>query len=225
MSVANILLALSNSVRPTVLAALAALLTSKRPKRFVLAYVLAGFVVSMVIGVLVVTLLHHATNKHHNQKWHGWIELGLGVIVLTGTAYVVIRERRHPKQNRESGNGNGRVVKGRIAKLLDNPSSVGSGLLGIATHAPGAAYIAALDAIIETKPSFVNGFIQVFVHNLIWFAIPIAALILAMVDLEDAQAKLNSGLSWTRRHWRVIGPSLLAVVGVYLGAKGLSKVL
>jgi len=34
-----------------------ALMVSKRPKRLLLAYILAGFVVNVVIGVLVVTLL------------------------------------------------------------------------------------------------------------------------------------------------------------------------
>lgn len=226
MSGAAILLALGSAVRATSLAAVTALLVSKRPKHLLLAYILAGFVVSMVIGVVVVTLLHNLATKHH--KSHAGFEIGLGVICLAGAALAVIRERRHPEHRGESGNGEGKESgngEGKIAKRLRNPTYVVAGVVGILTHMPGAFYLAALDAIIETKPHFVNGFIQVLVYNLIWFAMPIAALTLAMVDLRDAQAWINGVASWTRRHERVIGPLLLTAVGIYLLVKGLTKVL
>src|SRR5262249_19242567 len=129
-------------------------------------------------------------------------------------------ERRQPERDRESGDG-----EGKITKRLRDPSIVAAGVAGILTHAPGAVYIAGLDAIIETRPHFVNGVLQVFVFNLIWFAMPIAALLLATVDLEDAQARIETAASWTRRHWRVIGPLVLVAVGIYLLVKGLTKLL
>lgn len=218
MSGAALLLALASTVRLTSLAAVTPLLVSKRPTRLLLAYILAGFVVSMVIGVVVVTLLHNLATKHH--KSHAGFEIGLGVICLAGAALAVIRERRRPEHRGESGNG-----EGKIAKRLRNPTYVVAGVVGILTHMPGAFYLAALDAIIETKPHFVNGFSQVLVYNLIWFAMPIAALILAKVDLRDAQAWINGVASWTRRNERVIGPPLLTAVGIYLLVKGLTKVL
>jgi cadmium resistance protein CadD (predicted permease) len=218
MSGVAILLALASTVRPSSLAAVTALLLSNRPKRLLLAYILAGFVVSVVIGVLVVTLLHQLATKHH--KGHAWFELGLGVIALAGAALVVIRERRDPEHRQTSGNG-----EGKIAKRLRNPSIAGTGVVGILTHAPGAFYLAALDAIIETRPHFVDGVIQVLVYNLIWFAVPIAALILSMVDLEHAQTRVETVASWARRHERIVGPLILAAVGVYLVVKALVKLL
>ena len=226
MSGAAILLALASTVRPTSLAAVVALMVSRRPKRLLLAYILAGFVVSMAFGVVVVTALQSLASKHH--KSHAWFELGLGVIVLAGAALAVIRERRHPEHRRKLRDDHGKESsngEGKIAKRLRNPTYVGAGVVGILTHAPGAFYLAGLDAIIETKPHFVDGFIQVLVWNLIWFAMPIAALILAMVDLRDAQAWINGVASWTRRHERVIGPVLLTGVGIYLLVKGLTKLL
>lgn len=218
MSGVAILLALASTVRPTSLAAVTALLVSKRPKRLLLAYILAGLVVSVVIGILVVTLLHQLATKHH--KSHAWFELWLGVIALAGAALVVIRERRHREDRRNTENG-----ERKIATRLRNPSIVEAGVVGILTHAPGAFYLAALDAIIETRPHFVGGVIQVLVYNLIWFAMPIAALILSVVDLEDTQTRIESVASWTRRHERVISPLLLAAVGVYLVIKALVKLL
>lgn len=173
MSGIAILSALASTVRPTSLAAVTALLVSKRPKRLLLAYILTGFVVSVVIGVLVVTLLHQLATKHH--KSHAWFELWLGVIALAGATLVVIRERRHRENRRNTENG-------------------------------------------ERKP-------QVLVYNLIWFAMPIAALILSMVDLEDTQTRIESVASWTRRHERVIGSLLLAAVGVYLVIKALVNLM
>ena len=219
MSGAAILLALASVVRPTSLAAVTALLVSARPRRLLLAYILAGFVVSVVIGVLVVSLLHQLATKH--PKNHAGFELGLGVIALAGAALLVIRERRHPR-NADSQSEKG---EGRIATRLRNPTILGSATVGILTHLPGAFYLAGLDAIIETRPHFVDGVVQVVVYNLIWFAMPIAALILSMVDLEDAQARIESVASWTRRHQRIIGPLLLAAVGVYFVVKALVKLL
>jgi cadmium resistance protein CadD (predicted permease) len=114
---------------------------------------------------------------------------------------------------------------GWVAKRLHNPTIARSATVGILTHAPGPSYLAALGAIIQTKPHFVNGVIQVLVYNLIWFALPIAAFILSIKDAEEARARIESVGAWTRRHERIIGPLLLTAVGVYLVVTALVKLL
>lgn len=168
MSGAAILLALASTVRPTSLAAVTALLVSSRPRRLLLVYILTGFVVSVTIGVLVVSLLDQLAARH--PKSHAGFELGLGVIALAAAAYVMIRERRDPRQvDGRSGQDIGRSGRGegKIATRLRNPTIAGAGTVGIFTHAPGAFYLGALDAIIETRPSFPDGVAQVLVYNLI----------------------------------------------------------
>ena len=226
MSVTAILLALGSTVRPTSLAAVTALLVSSRPTRLLLAYILAGLVVSVAIGVLVVSVLHQVATKH--PKSHAGFELGLGVIALAAAAYVTIRELRHPGHtNRRSreGDSRSRDGKGKIAERLRNPSTVAAGTAGILTHAPGAFYLGALDAIIITSPSFLDGVAQVLVYNLIWFAMPIAALVLSLEDEKQARARIDSVGAWALRNDRWLGPLLLAGVGVYLVVKGLTKLL
>jgi hypothetical protein len=217
VSLTAILLALSSTVRPTSLAAVTALLVTSRPQRLLLLYILAGLVVSVAIGVLVVSLLHQLAAKH--PKGHAGVEIGLGVIVLAAAAYLTIRERRHPRGgDRPPGKG-----EDKLAKRLRNHSVVAAGAAGIITHSPGPFYLAALDAIISTKPGFLDGVAQVLVYNLIWFAMPIAAFVLSIEDEQNARIRIDAVGAWARRHERVIGPLLLAAVGTYLVVKGLTK--
>ena len=216
MSGAALALAAYSIVRPTSLAAVVALLVARRPRTLLLAYILAGFVVSVAIGVAVV-LAFHKLAAHHSKS-HAWVDLGIGVLALAGAVYTVIRERRHPRQaDSPSKSGDG-----WMAKRLRDPSIAAAGIAGIATHAPGAFYLGALSAILDTKPSALNGVLQVLIYNLIWFAMPIAALVLSISDEEDARARIESVGAWARRNDRWLGPLLLAGVGVYLVAKGVS---
>ena len=217
MSGAAILLALASVVRPTSLAAVVALLVSRRPRTLLLAYILAGFVVSVAIGVAVVTALQEVAE--HHSKSHAWVDLGIGVLALGGAVYVVIRERRHPRNADRSSK---KSEPGWMAKRLRDPTIPAAAIVGIATHAPGAFYLGALSAIIATNQSVLDGVAQVLVYNLIWFAMPIAALVVSMKDEEAARTLIDNVGAWVRRHERVIGPLLLAGVGIYLVAKAVS---
>ena len=82
MSPIAVLLALGSTIRPTSLAAVDALLVSARARRLLLAYVVAGVLVSVGIGVLLVSVLHHVVAA--SPRGHAGFELlfGLGAIFL-----------------------------------------------------------------------------------------------------------------------------------------------
>jgi len=133
MSPFAVLLALASTLRPTALAAVYALLVSAPPRRLQLAYIVAGALVSVGIGVLLVSLLHHSVAT--SRKGHPVVELVLGLGALAG-ALLVARRLRDP--GRESADRSG-----RIAARLHDPSVVAAAVAGILTHFPGLFYLAA----------------------------------------------------------------------------------
>jgi len=215
MSPIAVLLALGSTIRPTSLAAVDALLVSARARRLLLAYVVAGVLVSVGIGVLLVSVLHHVVAA--SPRGHAGFELLFGLGALAAAVLVARRPREAGSGSADHG--------GRIAARLRDPSVVAAAVAGILTHFPGVFYIAALDAIISTNPGFVDGVVQVCVYNAIWFAVPIAALTLSIVDHERTRARVDAANAWARRHEHTAGPLLLVAVGAYLVVKALVELL
>lgn len=63
MSLEALALALANAVRPTGIAAVYALLSSPEPRRMLSAFILAGFLWSSAIGIVVVSALGGSTSR------------------------------------------------------------------------------------------------------------------------------------------------------------------
>lgn len=213
MSPFALFLALVCAVRPTALAAVAALLASARPRRLLLVYVLAGLAESLAVGLLLVLVFRTAA-IHHAQPRAG-VELALGLIALLA-ARAALREARRPKPAPTSSTARRARLGAELGRRMRDPSATTAAAAGVLTHLPGLFYLMALNAIIGTNPAPGDGIAQVLIFNAIWFAIPIAALLAAVRDPEWTEAQVERATAWFTAHSRLAVPALLAGVGVYL---------
>lgn len=86
MSTEAALLGLISAVRATPLAIVYAFLVSREPRRLLTAYIAAGLVVSLAVGIAVVTVLGASTREPASTTTRDIVDLVVGVGALCYTA-------------------------------------------------------------------------------------------------------------------------------------------
>ena len=213
MSPLALLLALASAVRPTSLAAVYAILASRRPRRLLFVFDVAGLAVTIGIGILLVAVFHRVIGAE--RKPPAIVNLVLAVGCFAGA--LAVRRMQPREQERQS-----RAATTRITSRLRDPSPATAAVAGVLTHFPGIFYLIALNAIIATDPTVPSGVLQVLVYNAIWFAIPLLALMLAILRPDRTGEAVEQITEWARSHQRTAVPLLLVALGVYLVVKGAS---
>ena len=214
-----VVLALASAPRPAAIAALYALLSASSPRRVVLAYVAAGFMFSVAVGVLVVAIFHGAGIDYRGTDIYAAIEL-VGGLAALGFAIAVGAGRRE-LPSRDRGNRD----KSTMVRRLRNPTLMTAAVGGVVTHVPGLFYIVALNAIIAEGPSLVAGVLQVLLFNAIWFAATIAAVAIFLIRPGAARRALARVDNWARRHARGITVLVFGSAGSYLAIRGLTALI
>ena len=207
------MLAIVNALRPTSVAAVYALLSTPRPRRLLVAYIAAGFAWSFAVGILVVVALGGVKVEAGSSTTNSVVSLGLGAAAVGFAAGIATGRIQTPSPGPSTG-------KSRVSRALRDPTLAVAAGAGIATHLPGLLYLLGLNAISAPSPGLAIGTINVLIFDAIWFAIPIAALAVALRHPAAARVALDRGSAWARRHERQLGTVVLAVVGVAFALKG-----
>ena len=210
-----LVLGVISAVRPaTSQAAIFALLRAPAPARTLLAFTSAGFAFSVTVGVLVAVAFDGVGGAVGRPTFAAVFDLVAGIAAL-GFAAGVARNgfSRGPKRQ------HGRATSA-ITERLHRPSVATAAAAGIATHVPGLIYLVALNSIAAGGPGAVEAAAQVVIYNLLWFALPLGALVLSIRSPQTADAYLDRLSAWARRNQEPILVVLFGALGVYLVAKG-----
>jgi Sap, sulfolipid-1-addressing protein len=219
VSVEVIVLGVANALRPTSFAAVYALLSTTRPRRLLIAFIVAGAGFSVATGILVVGVIHGAHLRHGRSTFDGIVELIAGVAALGFAAGLA--QGRMPRQPRKQPADD----PSRLVRSLRNPSTAVAAAAGIATHLPGLFYLVGLDAISAQDPGIVEGITAVLVFNAIWWAGPVGSLAFFLMRPDSARETLAAVNAWARRNNRAILVAVFAAAGVYLTVQGLVTLL
>ena len=113
-----------------------------------------------------------------------------------------------------------------LGRRLADLSVPRAAIAGVLTHLPARFYIAALNAIAESSTSSIaDQIFQVAVYNGFWFALPIAALVLAARRPVELQDFLRRVTGWVSHHEREILVTAFGLLGTYLIVKGVVELL
>lgn len=223
MSPEAVVLGLASAVRATPLAVVYALLLSGQPRRLLSGYVGAGLAVSLVAGILIITVFdgtagtrETSTVRYAVDAVLGLAALGYAVVYATGRAGARSPEQRSSLES---------ALPAGFGRRLRHPTVPVAALAGAVTNLPGLFYVAALIAILETSPTTVNGVFQVVVYNLLRFALPLSALLLVVVRPDRTRAVTTRVNDWGRRHRRGLITGVSGIAGLYLGVQGVSGLL
>jgi hypothetical protein len=201
-------------IRPTSAAAVFAMLSTPRPQRLLVAYLVVGLGFSLAIGTLVVVLLGGLQSTRASSAVRPLLDLVLGTCALgcAVSAWIGWLPRSRPRGSAEPDSW--------LRRRLTDMSPSGAATAGVLTHLPGLVYLAALNAIAASARGTANGVLQVVVYNGIWFSVAIGALVLSVYRPTVSREFLERVISWTREHQRGITVAFFAALGGYLAAVG-----
>jgi hypothetical protein len=209
VSVQALFLSLTAIVRPTSLAALYAMMSTRRPQRLLVCYLLAGLSFSMCVGVFVVFALGQWSGWGRSRTDHPVLDVVLGCCFLV---YALVIAIRRPKTDDVTQPRPGALM-GRVTA---NMSPWVAALTGVMTHLPGLVYLAALNAIASTQVAPVGQVVQVLLYNGVWFSLTIVALVLSVYRPSASRELLDRVSAGAHRYRRPIVSGCFGVLGAYL---------
>jgi hypothetical protein len=219
MNLEALVLGLFSGLRPgTSLAAVLALLETSKSRRLLLLFTAAGFAWSWAIGLVVVAVFQGANVAVGGSTFTAVLDVAVGAAAL-GFAAGLQRGWVQPTRRRRSS-PSPTAAGSRFGRDLRNPSTRVAAAAGIGTHLPGLVYMAALNAIASERPGPVDAALQVAVYDTLWFLVPLASLVLALVRPGAARAYLDAATAWVRRHEHAILVWGSFALGGYLVIKG-----
>ena len=218
VSIQALVLSLTAIVRPTSLAALFAMLSTRHPKRLLVCYLLAGLSFSVCVGVVVVVALGGSSGWGKSRTDRPVLDVVLGCCFLVYALGIAIRRpktadvaRRRPA-----------ALMGRVTANMSPPVAA---LTGVMTHLPGLVYLAALNAIAGTQTKQAGQVAQVLLYNAIWFSLTIVALVLSVYRPSASRELLDRVSAGAHRYRRPILAACFGVFGAYLIIVGASALM
>jgi hypothetical protein len=211
------------SVSPTALLVMAVYLSTANPRTMALLYVTGAMIMTVATAVaLLVVIRITGLNLPRGHDPRFGLRLGLGVLALAGAVFYTVRKKPPepvPEKQRRPG---------FMARLMARPSPRIAFVTGLLLFAPGATFIAAVQAVATSDasvPLIVLALVIVVTITAIVVWLPLIAYLAAPDATTRRLAMVNE---WLRRHGRTVLVYALGVAGAVLivnGALGLAGVL
>ncbi len=219
MTIEVVLLALASTVRPTSLAAVYVLVGSESPRRLMIVYITTGLVFTIAFGVLVIWAFNGVDINSGSDKTKGVVEIVGGIVVL---AFAVLLRTGHVGgPHPDDAPDAPRRCKPRLERRLNAGTAA---LAGPVTHIPGLFYLIALNVIAAHQPSIPDGLVEVLIYNVVWFALPIGALAISVIDPPAARRVVDGLRLWTLSHTHALLLTVSLVAGAGLVIRGLMTI-
>ena len=216
MIVEIFVLALASTVRPTSLAAVYTLVSHDARRRLMWAYVIAGLLFTIAFGAIIVGATHGIHLDSGTSTTKGIADLAGGIVALAFGVGLVT--------GRIGGGdaGDAPRASGRLRSVLDRRLTTHTAALaGPATHIPGLFYLIALNVIIAHNAALGEKSVALATYNAVWFALPLAALVVCIVRPASARALVGWVEQWARDHHRGILLAASFGAGAALVIRGL----
>jgi len=218
-----ILLSLTASLNPTLVAATTVMLLLDKPSRLMLGYLFGAYMTSITLGLVIVFSLSNssATNTTENTISPA-VDIGLGAIALA-ISFVLYTGRHERLRERRQQRKAATPDKGppRWQRELSKGSARTTFVVGALLTLPGASYLAGLHDIHDLKYSTTATVLLVIGFNLVmlWLLeVPLASFLVAP---EWTPRAIERAKLWVSRHAHMFAVRGFAAVGVLLVIKGI----
>jgi hypothetical protein len=218
-----ILLSLTASLNPTLVAATTVMLLLERPSRLMIGYLLGAYMTSITLGLVIVFSLSNSSTTNTTENTLspaidialGGLALAAAFILYTGR-YERLRETRRTRKAEKPDKG-----PPRWQRELSKGSARTTFVVGALLTLPGASYLAGLDQIHKLKYSTTVTVLLVIGFNLVmlWLLeVPLASFLVAP---EWTPRAIERAKLWVSRHAHVFAVRGFAAVGLLLVIKGI----
>jgi Sap, sulfolipid-1-addressing protein len=218
-----ILLSLTASFNPTLVAATTVMLLLPSPSRLMLGYLLGAYLTSITLGLVIVfTLSNSSTTNTTENTLSPAVDIALGGLALAG-AFILYTGRHERLRERRQARKAAKPDKGppRWQRELSKGSARTTFLIGMVLTLPGASYLAGLDQIHKLNYSTTVTVLIVIGFNLVmlWLLeVPLACFVTAP---EWTPRAIERAKAWVGRHAHVFAVRGLTALGVLLVTKGI----
>ncbi len=228
MSLQLLVVALDAALYPTLLAAVAILLSQPRRRPLLAAYLAGGLTISIALGLGLVAILKGSGAVSSDRAGLSWItdvSVG-GLALLLAVAIATRADARFKERRRGAGAGPERAAKTQeplTQRILARGSVPVVFLAALAINLPGAAYLVGLKDIAAGYHGTGAVIALVVAFNLVMFAlaeIPLAGLVVVPERTVTVVEQMNG---WASANSRRIAVVLCVVLGVFLIARGVAK--
>jgi hypothetical protein len=220
------LLALDAALYPTLLAAVAILLSQPRRRPLLAAYLAGGLTMSIGIGLGIVALLQGTGTVPDERSGVSWIiDVSVGGLALLLAAALATHADARVKERRRPG-GAEHAAPGRepvSQRLLARGSVPVVFIAALVINLPGAAYLIALKDIAAGDHDTGGVIALVVAFNVVMFAlaeVPLAGLVVAP---ERTVTLVDRADGWFSANGRRIAVVLSAALGVFLIVRGIAR--
>ena len=218
-----ILLSLTASLNPTLVAATTVMLLLDHPTKLMLGYLLGAYLTSITLGLVIVFSLSNSsatnTTKHTLSPA---VDIALGAIALA-IAFVLYTGRHERLKDRRRERKAAKPDKGppRWQRELSKGSARTTFIVGALLTLPGASYLAGLDEIHKLKYSTAVTVLLVIGFNLVmlWLLeVPLASFAVAPKWTPRA---IERAKNWVSRHAHIFAVRGSAAISALLVIKGI----
>jgi Sap, sulfolipid-1-addressing protein len=218
-----ILLSLTASLNPTLVAATTVMLLLDKPSRLMLGYLFGAYMTSITLGLVIVFSLSNSSAANTTENTISpAIDIALGGLALAA-AFVLYTGRHERLRERRQQRKATKPDKGppRWQRELSKGSARTTFVVGALLTLPGASYLAGLHDIHDLKYSTTATVLLVIGFNLVmlWLLeVPLASFLVAP---EWTPRAIERAKLWVSRHAHMFAVRGFAAVGVLLVIKGI----
>ena len=217
-----ILLSLTASLNPTLVAATTVMLLLDRPVRLMGGYLLGAYLTSITLGLIIVfSLSDSATANTTENTINPAVDVGLGAVCLA-ISFVLytgrvdrLRERRAAKKATK-----GATEPPRWQRELSKGSARVTFLVGAALTLPGASYLAGLASIHKLHYSTPETVLLVIGFNVVMLWLLEVPFVSFLVAPDKTPQTIARAKAWVSRHAHMFAVRGFAVLGALLVLKG-----
>jgi Flp pilus assembly protein TadB len=218
-----ILLSLTASLNPTLLAATTVMLLLDKPAKLMGGYLLGAYLTSITLGLIIVfSLTNTSVSNSTKHTINPAIDIGLGAILLA-VAFVLHTGRHEGLKERRQARKAAKPDKGpsRWQRELSKGSPRVTFVVGALLTLPGASYLAGLDRIHDLHYSTAATVLLVIGFNVVMLWLLEVPLVSFLVAPDWTPGAIERAKLWISRHAHVFAVRGFAVIGALLVIKGI----
>jgi hypothetical protein len=218
-----ILLSLTASFNPTLVAAATVMLLLPSPAKLMLGYLLGAYMTSITLGLIIVfSASNSSTTSTTENTLSPAVDIALGGLALLG-AWAVWSGRHERMRERRRARKAAKPDKGppRWQRELSKGSARTTFLVGAMLTLPGASYLAGLDDISKLNYSTTETVLLVIGFNLVMLWLLEVPLISFVIAPEWTPRAIDRAKAWVNRHSHVFAVRGLTALGALLIVKGI----
>jgi hypothetical protein len=217
-----IVLSLTASLNPTLVAATTVMLLLPSPKKLMLGYLFGALLTSITLGLIIVfSFSSSSTATTTKNTISPGVDIVLGVLFLT-LSFVLYTNRHERLKERRREKKAAKPDKGppRWQRELSKGSARTTFIVGALLTLPGASYLAGLHSIHELHYSTTVTVLLVLGFNIVMLWLLEVPLVCFAVAPDWTPGAVERAKRWVGRHAHVFAVRGLGAIGALLVIKG-----